>query len=139
MYFIPFIGRLIDKIGVKKVLYFDALSFIFVYISYGLLVYGLVSGYVPKSGIYVSIAYSIVIIDKMSSQMGMARTIYLKDILVKRSDFTPSMSLGMSMDHTVSIAAAFIGGFIWQSVGAHYVFFGVAILSLLNVYIARKI
>jgi len=106
MYFIPFIGRLIDKIGVKKVLYFDALSFIFVYISYGLLVYGLVSGYVPKSGIYVSIAYSIVIIDKMSSQMGMARTIYLKDILVKRSDFTPSMSLGMSMDHTVSIRSS---------------------------------
>lgn len=139
MFFIPFIGRLIDKIGVKKVLYLDALSFIFVYVSYGLLVYGLIVGSIPKEGWLVFAAYSIVIIDKMSTQMGMVRIMYLKDILVKRTDLTPTMTLGMSMDHVVSIAGAYIGGLIWVSFGAHYIFFGAAILSLLNVYIAKKV
>lgn len=139
MFFIPFIGRLIDRIGVKKVLYLDALSFIFVYVSYGLLVYGLVSGSIPKQGWLVFLAYTIVIIDKMSTQMGMVRVMYLKDILVKRTDLTPTMTLGMSMDHVVSILGAYLGGLIWVAFGAHYIFFGAAIISLLNVYIAKKV
>ena len=114
-------------------------SFIFVYLSYGLLVWGLVSGSVPKEGIWILVAYSIVIIDKMSTQLGMVRTIYLKSILIKKTDLTPSMTLGMSMDHVVSITGALIGGIVWVSFGPQYIFFGAAILSLLNVYIARKV
>lgn len=139
MFFIPMVGKLIDKIGVKKVLYIDAISFIFVYLSYGMLVWGIVNGSIPKEGIFILVAYSIVIIDKMSTQLGMVRTIYLKSILLKKTDLTPSMTLGMSMDHVVSITGALIGGIIWVSYGPQYIFFGAAILSLLNIYIARKV
>ncbi len=139
MFFVPFIGRLIDKIGVKKVLYLDAVSFVFVYLSYGLLVYGLIANKIPSEGLFLLLAYTVVIIDKMSAQMGMVRMIYLNNILLKTSDLTPTISLGMSMDHVVSILAALLGGYVWMTFGAHYIFFGAAILSLFNIYIARKV
>lgn len=139
MFFIPFIGRLIDLIGVKKVMLIDALSFIFVYLSYGFFVYGVINGSIPKTGIVILVAYTIIIIDKMSAQLGMVRMMYLKSILKKRSDLTPTLTLGMSMDHVISILAAYTGGIIWTLFGAHYIFFGAAALSLINVYIARNI
>ena len=75
----------------------------------------------------------------MSNQMGMVRTLYLKSILVKNEDMTPTLSLGLSLDHVVSIICAYLGGLVWIKFGPQYIFFSVAIMSLINLYIAMKV
>ena len=139
IFFIPFLGKLIDRFGVKKLLYADAISFVLVYISYGLITSGFRSGVLATVGYPVILAYILIIMDKMSMQMTIIRTIYLKNILVEESDLTKTLSMGMSLDHMVTIIIAASGGVIWYKFGAEYIFYGVAILSLVNVYVAYKV
>ncbi len=113
MFFIPAIGRWIDRFGIRKLLFADAISFIGVYTAYGLISAGFSTRRLALVGLPVLLAYGIIIIDRMSMQMSMIRTVYLKSIAVKQSDITPTLSLGISMDHIVSIACAFLGGIIW--------------------------
>ncbi|MCT4595927.1 MAG: MFS transporter [Anaeromicrobium sp.] len=139
IFFIPALGRWIDRFGIKKLLYADALSFIFVYLVYGLLSAGFASGSLATVGIPVIGAYILFIVDRMSTQMGMIRTIYLKSIVVKPSHITPTLSLGLSIDHIVSITCAYLGGIVWSLWGPQYIFFLAASLSLVNLYVATKV
>ncbi|KNY25849.1 MFS transporter [Pseudobacteroides cellulosolvens] len=139
VFFIPAVGRWLDKFGIKKLLYADAFSFIGVYFLYGLLSMGYSGGTLSKVGLPVFLAYILFIIDRMSTQLGLVRTVYLRTIAVDKSDITPTLSLGLSMDHVVSIASAFVGGIIWGSWGPQYIFFFASFLSLINLYVAVKV
>jgi len=75
----------------------------------------------------------------MSTQMGLIRTVYLRTIAVNQQDVTPTLSLGMSMDHTVSILCAYAGGVVWTLWGPQYIFYLAAALSLVNLYVAIKV
>ena len=85
------------------------------------------------------LAYILFIVDRMSTQMGMIRTIYLRSIAVETSDITPTLSLGLSLDHIVSIVCAYLGGIVWSLWGPQYIFFLAAFLSLVNLYVASKV
>jgi len=139
IFFIPALGRWIDKYGLKKLLYVDALSFIGVYIAYGILSALFKAGNIPTVGLPVLMTFILYIIDKMSNQMAMIRTIYLKSILVQPSDFTATLSLGLSLDHVVSISCAIAAGFIWDSFGPQYIFFAAAAMSFVNLFVATKV
>lgn len=137
--FIPSIGKWIDRFGIKKMLYADALSFIGVYLAYGLLSYGFASGKLTSYGIPVLLAYLLFISDKMSNQFGMIRTLYMRSIAVENSDIMPTLSLGLSLDHSVSIICAYLGGIVWTLWGPQYIFFLAAALSLVNLYVAFRV
>lgn len=139
VFFIPAVGRWVDRFGIKKLLYADALSFIVVYLVYGLLSAGFSTGTLDTIGIPLFLAYMIFIIDRMSTQMGMIRTIYLRSIAVKSSDITPTLSLGLSLDHIVSIICAYLGGVVWSLWGPQYIFFLASALSIVNLYVASKV
>lgn len=139
IFFIPAIGRWMDTYGIKKMLYLDALSFIGVYFIYGFLSMGYVNGSIKTAGIGVALAYGIFIIDRMSTQMGLVRTVYLRKIALQPSDITPTLTLGQSMDHFVSIICAYLGGIIWSVWGPQYIFFIAGLLSFVNLYVAYKV
>jgi len=139
IFFIPSVGRWLDKFGIKKLLFADAFSFIGVYLIYGLLSMGYSNGTLSKIGLPVFLAYILFIIDRMSTQLGLVRTVYLRTIAVDESDITPTLSLGLSMDHVVSIASALVGGIVWSSWGSQYIFFFASFLSLINLYVAFKV
>ena len=136
MFFMPQLGKWIDRFGVKKLLYADALSFIFVYLCYGVLSHGFNVGLLAKVGLPVILASALFIIDRLSSQMGIIRVIYLKSIAITPSDVTPTLSLAMMMDHVVSIIVGVSGGLLWVTFGSHYIFYTVAALSFINLAVA---
>jgi len=72
----------------------------------------------------------------------MARITYMKKIALKPEDVSPSLSLGISLDHIVTVFLPFIGGLAWYK-GGHggykYVFMGGAVVALLNFISSRKI
>lgn len=137
IFFIPALGKWLDRYGIRKMLYADALSFIGVYIVYGFLASGFSSGTLGKVGIPVILTFILIILDRMSMQMSMIKTIYLRSIAVEESEITSTLSLGMSMDHIVSIICAFIGGIIWTSLGPQYIFFFAAAASFINLAVAK--
>lgn len=139
MFFMPVLGKWIDRFGVKKLLYADAFSFIAVYMCYGLLSHFFNTGLLVKVGMPVILTCSLFVIDRLSSQMGIIRTVYLKSIAVNPSDVTPTLSLAMMMDHVVSIIVGVVGGLIWGAIGSQYIFYAVAALSLVNLYVAIKV
>lgn len=136
MFFMPQLGKWIDRFGVKKLLYADAFSFIFVYLCYGALSHGFNTGTLVKVGIPVVLTCALFVVDRLSSQMGIIRTIYLKSIAKDSADVTPTLSLAMMMDHIVSILVGITGGIAWVTFGSHYIFYAVAALSLVNLAVA---
>jgi len=103
---------------------------------FGLMSAGLTSGSFAKAGIPVLIIYILFIIDRMTMQLGMIRTLYLRSIALDKSEVAPTLSTGMSIDHVISIVGAFLGGLAWSAWGPQYVFFIAAALSLGNVMVA---
>lgn len=58
---------------------------------------------------------------------------------VDKDDVSPTLSMGISLDHAVSMVLPFLGGLIWNSLGYQYVFvFGAAVASL-NLFLSSKI
>ena len=136
IFFMTALGKWMDKFGIKKMMYVDALTFISVYVLYGLVVMGLNAGSLPSVGWPVLMVYVLFILDRMSMQIGMVNAIYLRSIALDEDEVTATLSTGVSLDHIVSILAATAGGFVWQYWGSQWVFFIAAFLSLANIAVA---
>lgn len=139
IFFFRCVGRWLDTKGVKFMLYMDALSFIFVYIIYGVLVWAIVDQWFPNSTWIVYGVYLLFILDRLSMQLSIVKAVYLRSIAISPEDVTSALSTGISLDHMVAIVAAQISGFIWMQYGAQWVFFLAAFLSLGNLIIAYRI
>ena len=139
IFFIPFIGRLIDKRGSRFTMMVEAGCFIAVYVAYGLLSKWVSDSTVVLTGIGMILIYILIVFDKMSAQFYMVRSIYLKSIAVKEEDVTPSLSTGMAIDHVVAIVGAFLCGIVWDRFGPEFVFIIAAVLSIANLLVAYGI
>ncbi|MCL2372617.1 MAG: MFS transporter [Defluviitaleaceae bacterium] len=136
IFFIPMAGKFSDRFGLKRMMFVEGYAFIGIYILFGILSAGLMSGRIAAVGVPVIIVYVLFILDRMTMQMGMLRALYLRSIALDKSEISPTLSTGMSIDHAISIICALLGGFVWDTWGPQYVFFIAAALSLGNVIVA---
>jgi predicted MFS family arabinose efflux permease len=139
IFFIPMIGKLIDRVGSRMVMMLEAACFIAIYIAYGLLSKWVNEQLVVVTGVGMFLVYVLFICDKMSSQFYMVRSIYLKSIAITEEDVTPSLSVGMAIDHVLAIIGAFLCGIVWDAWGPEYVFIIAGILSAANLIAAYGI
>ena len=132
----PWVGHLIDKVGERFVLSGEAFIFFFTCLLYAF-AEDLFSYPVAIACIYVCYVTDFTI-----DSVSMARITYMKKIALKPEDVSPSLSLGISLDHIVTVFLPFIGGLAWYK-GGHggykYVFMGGAVVALLNFISSRKI
>jgi len=136
IFFIPFAGRMTDKFGVKSMMFVEGFAFIGIYVLFGIFAAGFSRGTIAAVGIPIIIIYALFIFDRMTMQLGMIRVLYLRQIALDKSEISPTLSTGMSIDHAISIIGAFLGGLVWAAWGPQYVFFIAAVLSLGNVMVA---
>ena len=139
IFFIRFVGWMLDKFGNKRSILIQALSFITVYVAYALLSYGFHSGSLAKAGIPAAITFVVFALDRMTQNFTMVNAVYLRSIAEKPADITPSLTVGLGLDHIVAIICAFIGGVVWSRFGPHYVFIFTAALSIVNIIVSYKI
>jgi predicted MFS family arabinose efflux permease len=122
---LPWVGRMVDRVGPRVVLTADAVLLLLVCMTYGfardLLPAGLAFFFV--CGAYV--------MDQMLFPVQMARTVYLSRIAEDRRDVTPSLSMSISIDHAVSIPIAMLGGRLWLATGYRWVFAAAGAVALL--------
>ncbi|MDR0570165.1 MAG: MFS transporter [Clostridiales Family XIII bacterium] len=136
IFFMPLVGKWIDGFGVKKVMMAESLAFVAVYVAYGFLSKWVASNTVTIVGMGMIMVYLLNIVDKMSAQFTMVRAIYMRSIAIKPEDVTPSLSLGMAIDHAVAVAGSLVCGSIWFIWGPEYVFILAGILSIGNLLTA---
>lgn len=137
IFFKPFIGHMIDKLGERAVLAGEACILIFICLGYAFSKSLMDTIGMGSSAIYI--ICGCFVLDQLLVAAGMARATYLKKIAVVAEDVSPTLSMGISIDHMVSMAVPFIGGFIWSSVGYEYVFIGGALIAIINLLVTSKI
>lgn len=139
IFFMRAIGRLIDRFGIRRMLYANALAFVFVYIIYGFVVWGITASVLPRAGWPVMFVYVLFVLDRLSMQMGVVKSVYLRQIAVDKREVTNALSTGISLDHLVSILAAQLSGLVWTYFGPQWVFFVAAFFSLGNLLAASRV
>jgi predicted MFS family arabinose efflux permease len=139
VFFIPLVGKMCDKLGIRKVLMFESAMFFFVYIVYGFLSKWVNENEIVLTGIGMMAVYLLFIVDRMAEQFYLTRAVYIREIAVDPSDVTPSLTLGMAIDHIVAIGGSAVCGIIWERLGPEYVFVVAGILSIMNFIAATGI
>jgi MFS family permease len=132
----PWVGHLIDKMGEKFVLSGEAFLFFFTCLLYAF------AEDLFSYPVAIACIYICYVTDFTLDSVSMARITYMKKIAIKPEDVSPSLSLGISLDHIVTIFLPILGGWAWYK-GGHggykYVFMGGAVVALLNFISSRKI
>jgi len=138
IFFLPTVGKWIDRFGPARIMLVEAVIFIFIYAVYGVMSAFLAGG-LAAAGIVVVLAFGVNIADRMTMQFGMVRAVYMRSIALKKEDVTPTLSTGMALDHALSIISAFACGFIWRELGPQYVFVFAGLLCAGNIAVARRV
>ena len=131
--FAPIIGKIIDKIGYKKVMIGDTLILVVVCLLYGF-AHRLFSHNVAF--VVVSINY---VLDSILSLCSMASLVYCRELSDSQEEFGKTITTGISVDHIISVSIALLGGVIWQVAGIEILFTASAILGVFNSIFAATI
>lgn len=129
IFFQPQLGRLIDRLGERTILAADALLMIGVCLGYGF------AQRLPLAH-PVQLVYVCYALDQILFACGMARATYLDKIAESDADIHASFSVGVSIDHAVSMSIPTLGGIAWELFGFPYVFLGAAVIALGNLIAA---
>jgi predicted MFS family arabinose efflux permease len=130
IFFKPWVGKLIDRRGEKFVLGAEAL-----------LLFVVCAGYAAaeQTSVALGLIIACYVVDQLLNAAGMARATYVSKIAVHKDDVSPTLSMGLSLDHVVSMFIPFAGSLVWNAFGYQYVFVAGALIALLNFAITRKI
>ncbi|MCK4283794.1 MAG: MFS transporter [Candidatus Brocadiae bacterium] len=123
---VPWVGRLVDRIGVRVVLMADAVLLLCVCLAYGF-----AQDTFPASAALLVVCGAFVV-DQLLFPVQMARTVYLFRIAESRRDITATLGLGVTIDHAVSIPIAMLGGRLWGAMGYRSVFVAAAGIAVIT-------
>lgn len=137
IFFKPYLGHLIDRKGEKFVLKFEAVTLFIVCIGYAfakpllqVLGFGSIAIF-AVCGCYIA--------DQLMVAAGMARATYLRKIAINPEDVSPTLSMGVSIDHIVAMFVPWLGGLLWSSIGYEFVFIAGSLIAILIMFLTSKI
>jgi MFS family permease len=118
----PLAGRLVDRLGER-----------FVLTVYYVALIGLFAGYAFIDD--VTVLEVLFVTDNVLFSLALALTTYVRR-LAPPEEHTPTLSMGVAMNHVAAVAMPLVGGLIWTGVGYQWTFgLGIlaAVLSILAV------
>ncbi len=129
----PLLGDVIDWLGERVVLAADELFLLLV-----CLIYAFASDIFPGPW-GLRVLYGAYILDHLLFALRIARTTYLKKIAVDPADITPTISLGITIDHVVAMTLPILSGYIWETFGFRWVFLLAGAIALAGFFICLQI
>ncbi len=133
LFYRPLLGRAIDAWGERTVLSIDA-----VLVTSLCMIYAFAQQLFADN-IAVILIMMCFVTDQLLFAVTMARITYLNRIVESPDDIAPSISMGITLDHAVSMTVPFAGGLLWASLGYQAVFLAAGIMGVLNLVAARFI
>lgn len=119
------VGRLVDRIGERKVLMFCYTALIGVFIGYATIK-------IPH------ILYVFYCLDSLFFLGSIGLTTYIEKI-TEHHDLMPTLAMGVSMNHGAAVTVPLIGALLWNTLGYPATFFGGAVIVIISVFMANKI
>ena len=121
----PRVGRLIDRLGERRVLvgYYVGLICVF-------------AGYALVRNLFV--LYALFIADSVLWMLVMALTTYVNRI-APTSEHTPTLSMGVAMNHVAAVTMPLVGGIVWQYVGYQWTFAIGAVAAVLSILASLRV
>jgi predicted MFS family arabinose efflux permease len=129
----PLLGDVIDWLGERTVLAADELLLLAVCLVYAFASDLLAAPY----DLYV--LYAAYALDHVLFALRVARTTYLKKIAVDEADITPTISLGITIDHAVAMLLPVASGLIWERFGYRWVFVIAAVIAVAGFFVCLRI
>lgn len=121
----PRVGRLIDRVGERRVLVAYFASLIAVFLGYALI-----------GNLYV--LYALFVADGVVWTLAMAMTTYVNRI-APPSEHTPTLSMGVAMNHVAAVTMPLVGGALWQYAGYRWTFALGALAVALSIVAALRV
>jgi predicted MFS family arabinose efflux permease len=129
----PLLGDVIDWLGERRVLAADEIVLILVCLAYAF------ADAVFSGGAVLWALYAAYVLDHTLFALRVARTTYLKKIAVDPADITPTMSMGLTIDHAVAMTLPVFSGWLWATVGYQWVFVLAAGIALAGFFVCLRI
>ena len=85
----------------------------------------------PNPTAALGLLYSCFVADNLLFGVNMARDTYLSKIVLKKDHLAPTLSLGISINHLVSMSIPALGGLMWIRYGHSSVFLATAGIAVL--------
>ena len=118
-YVSPLTGRIIDRIGERRVLLFYYITMAGVFLCYA----GVHNPY---------ILYGLYIADSVLFVCTMALTTYIGR-LAPPEEHTATLSAGVAANHVASVIMPLVGGMLWQKHGYQWAFYAGAAMAVLTI------
>ncbi|MCP4572212.1 MAG: MFS transporter [bacterium] len=129
----PLLGDVIDWLGERRVLATDEVMLLVV-----CLVYAFASDLL-RAPYDLWLLYGAYILDHILFALRVARTTYLKKIAVDPADITPTISLGITIDHAVAMTLPILSGWIWERYGHEWVFVLAGAIAVAGFFVCLRI
>jgi MFS family permease len=121
----PGIGKLIDRIGERKILvfYYSFMTICFL-------------GYAFIKNKYL--LYAIFLLDSSAFVFAMALTTYIGR-LTPANEKTMTLSMGIAMNHIASVSMPLVGGLAWKYLGYQWTFLIGSVAAAASIFVAIRI
>jgi predicted MFS family arabinose efflux permease len=129
----PLLGEVIDWLGERIVLAVDELLLLAICLTYAF-----ASDLLPVP-FDLWLLYGAYVFDSVLFALRVARTTYLQKIADSPSDITPTVSMGITIDHLVAMSLPILSGYIWQVYGFRWVFVLAGSIALAGFFICLRI
>lgn len=129
----PLIGRLVDRIGYKKVIVFDTIILLFL-----CFLYGFSHRLFPEKIAFIVICF-VFVLDAVLFAVGLARAVYVKSLSENQEEVTSTLTTGLSINHFISIIIAILGGLLWEHLGIEFLFSAAAVFSIFAFFFSLTI
>ena len=133
IFFRPLLGRAIDTWGERRIITIESCMLIIISILYGF------SPNWFSTQVAMLIIMACFICDQLLFSVRIARTTYLARIADGPEDIASTISMGLSMDHAVSMLIPLGGGLLWAHYGYLPVFLVSGGLAVCNLVVAAFI
>ncbi len=131
--FRPLLGDIIDWLGERVVLAADEILLILVCMAYAF------ASDLFAGNVALYVLYGAYIMDSILFALRIARTTYLKKIAEHPSHITPTISMGITIDHIVAMSLPVLSGYIWEMYGYRWVFILSAGIALIGFFVCLQI
>jgi predicted MFS family arabinose efflux permease len=129
----PLLGEVIDWLGERTVLAADELLLLGICLTYAF------AGEFFSGQAVLFTLYGAYILDIILFALRVARTTYLKKIADDPGDITPTISMGITIDHAVAMTLPILSGYIWEAYGFQWVFILAGAIAFIGFFVCLRI
>jgi predicted MFS family arabinose efflux permease len=129
----PLMGEVIDWLGERTVLAADTIILMFICLTYAF------ASHLIPAPFDLYVLFGAYVLDNLLFALRVARTTYLKKIAKDPADITPTISLGITIDHAVAMSLPVLSGYLWEAWGFEWVFLLAGAIALAGFFVCLRI